>query len=190
MIKKIAATAALAFVATAGAHAQTTPTLTAGQYSGTLQFTASYDPFSICSGAGIVVGGTQTSTGSFALGRAPAVTTAVVDTTNDTGVAAQTCIYAKLPTALSATGTTSVAGTTTCTSTDTTKPKFQILTGGTFSYGSLTNVTSLATVNSVGTNLFKVTTTNAQVQAIVPPATKFSTVCVISTDALYLRTGK
>jgi hypothetical protein len=190
MIKKLAATAALAFVATAGAHAQTAPTITAGQYVGTLQFTASYDPYNICAGAGITVGGTQSSVASFALGKVPVVSASVTDTTNDTGVAAQTCTYPKLPAALSATGTTSVSGTTTCTSTDTTKPKFQILTGTTFSYGTLVNVTSLGTVNSVATNLFKVTTTNAQVQAILPNSTTYSTVCVINTDALYLRTGK
>ena len=198
MFKKIAAAAVVAVVATSGAHAQTA--LVSGQYSGTTEFTAITDPSGLCAAFHLVsVGEIQTSIGTFGLGRNPVVSTATPDTVGTTsgtppvttyaGVAQQKCIYAKLPLALDASGTTTINGITNCSSTNALLPPVRIVTGT-----AVLGITGTATINSLAFNTFKLTTKNAALEAYFPPAAgsppAWTPLCFIGTDALFVRTGR
>ncbi len=185
MFNKIAAAAAFAIVAVGAqnAAAQTAPTIVAGQYSGTTQFTAVNDPNGFCTGL-VATGEVQPSEGSFALGKSAVVTTPLPGSASTGyGVNQQVCTYAKSPTALSSSGSTPANGTTVCTVPNPTYPVAHIVTGQT-----ILGQSGTATINSVSTNAFKITTMNAALEVQISGA--FTPICFISTDALFLRTGK
>ncbi len=184
----IAGIAALAICAGGQASAATAPapTIAAGQYAGVLQFTAVNDPNGFCNGI-VATGEIQPSVASFALGTSSRVITPVTGTGTSAspyGVVPQICNYAASPTTLSSSGTTPADGTTTCTGPQGT---FQIVTGQ-----SVDGVTGSSTINTVNkpAQSFKITTTNAALEAPVGPGGAYVAICFISTDSLFVRSGK
>jgi hypothetical protein len=159
-------------------------TIKAGEYKGTLEFTSINDPFSLCATL-ISVGEVQTSIGEFALSTATATNSPLVNTpvvgsaATQYGVGVQSCTYTALPVALSNTGNTPINGTTTCTSP---KGTFEIVTDG-------VNGSSAVKLQNTTAASFKITTTNAALEAPIGPGGAYQAICYFSTDSVFVRVG-
>jgi hypothetical protein len=150
----------------------------AGDYKGTLEFTSINDPFQLCAGL-ISVGEVQTSIGKFALSASPIVNTPVTASSAPYGVGVQSCTYTALPAALSSSGNTPINGITTCTSP---KGSFEIVTDG-------TNGSSAVKLQNTTAASFKITTTNAALEAPIGAGGAYEPICYFSTDSVFVRVG-
>ena len=194
MFKSAAAAAAITLIVSGAAMAQ--PVLTKGQFLGVSQYTGLYDPAQICASLGLSAGQTNSVVATVG-GLGKTWSTVIANTGNGTnaspyGVSPITCTYPALPSAKDKAWTKNADGSysnapssaqsVTCTSN---KGTFTLTSSNTS--GSLPTTNVITVINNGAGNLdsgFSVNTTNTALAA------GNTTLCYLSTSALYLNTVK
>jgi len=199
MFKITAAAAALAAIASTSAFAASTAgVINPGLYAVTTEYTAIVsDPYTLCSGAGVLAGAFTTGVASV-FGASKGITSVVPQPATASPYATNnlTCSYSALPAKFTTTAPTSYTGTVTCTASAVAllggAPATYTITQGASGSSTVNQVKNKGTVATYGSvftnNSFHITGTSVTVTATAPSAIA-GLYCVISTDSLFVRTG-